>query len=227
MPRRKTLTLVAVTLFAASVSGCVEYYSSTYGSGGPGGSYRYESVGTQSGYGYYGGQYQTYPSRPPYRAYPYNQGGGKGSYQSSYKDAGRPGYSRHYSQFDRRDWRDGDDALRRQQRDRLGTVPLEERRRLDRQERFDEGLDQRIDSAARRRQISPGGATGEIGSPVEPRVRESSDAAASRRLERSTQAERQKQKEAARVRRQLLERQAIGDSLPPPPAAGPAAIGSN
>lgn len=196
MSRGTTLSAALAALVAVSLPGCVEYYASSYGAPA-----RAASAGG-IGPGAYTPDYTPSPA-----------GGGT-----------VPGniYERHQSRFDRRDFREGDPEYRRSLRDRRGDTPIEERARLNRQERFDEGLDDRIDEAARRRAASPGGATGDIIAPISPQVRESQEQAANRRLERSTQAERQKQKVAAEVRRRLLADPAAqeGVVLPTYPATG-------
>ena len=132
-----------------------------------------------------------------------------GSYTSTYRggSAGsRSGYEVHRSSRFRQDFRDGDAELQRRARDRLGDTPLEQRTRENRLERQDEAIESRIDDAARRRAISPGGPSEGLVPPARGGVRENDEEAADRRLERSTEAERQRQREAAEIRRQLLKR---------------------
>ena len=99
---------------------------------------------------------------------------------------------------DLRDWRDGDGAFRRQQRE-LGRVGLEERHRLDRQERI---LEERQDIADRSR-TRPGLDVLQIPGSSGSGISEKFDQDVGRRMERSTQAERRAQRRAAEVRRQL------------------------
>lgn len=205
MSRANRFNLATAALIGAGLAGCVEYYAGVHGavSSAPA---TLLPAGSATGTG-------AYPSYPTAGGTRYGEGyGGQPAYQPPRTDSGLS------------DWRDGDAEYRRRQEDRLGTTPLEERTRLHRQERLEEATEQRIDDAIRRRETSPGGVTGEIGTPVEPVIREGSDAAANRRLERSTQAERQKQRDAAEVRRQLLETQGGGGSLIEPTAPGSAPV---
>ncbi len=197
MSRATTLSAALAALVAVSLPGCVEYYASTYGS----------PAGATAAGGVSPGAYT-----PDYTPSPAGAGTVPGNT-----------YERHQGRFDRRDFREGDPEYQRSLRDRRGDTPLEERARMNRQERFNEGLEDRIDDAARRRAANPGGITGDIGAPLSPQVRETQEQAANRRLERSTQAERQKQKAAAEVRRRLLADQAAqeGTVLPTYPATGP------
>jgi hypothetical protein len=119
---------------------------------------------------------------------------------------------------DLRNWRDGDGAFRRQKRT-LDRVGLEQRQRLDRQERVRQDRQDRAD----RSRVSRG--TGQVVLPgsSDPGISEKFDQDVGRRMERSTQAERQAQRRAAEVRRQLkAERRSEregGPAIPPVSAA--------
>ncbi len=197
--RRQAAAAAVPAVLALVLSGCVEYYANSVGNSSP--------AGTLAG-----GAAPAAPSDG-------GQARAGGTYTSTYgggTGGRRSGYEVHRSHHFRQDFQDGDAELQRRARDRLGVVPLEQRTRENRLERQDEAIESRIDDAARRRAISPGGPSGGMIEPLQPVTRESQEAAANRRLERSTQAERQRQKEAAAIRRKLLSDQGGGYRPPPP-----------
>ena len=194
---RSTFSLgrVGALLMAATLAGCVV---APYGS----------AYDDRSNYGaiYRGGAYSgttIHRYSEVYRVYPQHRPGSRSSSRRSGADdqggtskANRPDTPRVAG--DLRDWRDGDGAFRRKQRE-LGGVGLEERQRRDRQERQLEGRKDNADLSRARR----GSGKVEIPGSSDPGISEKFDQDVGRRMERSTQAERRAQQRAAEVRRRL------------------------
>jgi len=186
---------VGALLMAAALAGCVV---APYGGG-------YDS---HSGYGavYRSGAHPgraIHRSSEIYRAYPYSRPGSHTLPHRSGSD--RRAVTSKVERSDRRlvagglrDWREGDGAFRRKQRE-LGGVGLEERQRRDRQERVLESRQDNADRARVRRgsgQVETSGSSGQG-------ISEKFDQDVGRRLERASQAERRAQRRAREVRRQL------------------------
>lgn len=124
---------------------------------------------------------------------------------------GGDGYRRDRGYADggyRRDWRQGDGEYRRRDRQRSGTG-LEDRSRRDRQERLDEGLNDRGNDAIRRRDQRAGRVPDDS---TYRRNRATQSEFEVRQQQRSTAAERNAQRRAAEKRQQLLaDRKAAND----------------
>ena len=202
--------LIAAFFMAAMLTGCYPYYGGSYDDSlnyGPNYSASYYGRGIYR----HGDVYSPYPRHRPYRyARPHRS-------HRDHSDRHR----RAQLHGDRRDWRDGDGAFRRRQRD-SGGISLEERNRRDLGERLREG---RRDGADRARVQRRERAAHQRGGQAEIQTRAGSEnldrreRRLSRRQERATRTERDAQHRAAEVRRQLrAERQAERESLPLQPA---------
>jgi hypothetical protein len=186
---------VGAFLMIAALAGCViapdggaydsrSGYGSIYGSGFYAGSTNQR----------YSGVYQ--PDRHRGSTSP------RSSYRSESGDRGlKPETNRNDTRRlagDLKDWRSGDGAFRRKQRE-LGGVGLGDRQRLDLQERLQQDRRDTADQARARRNagkiVAPG--SSDLG------ISEKFDQDVGRRMERASQAERRAQRRAAEVRRQL------------------------
>jgi hypothetical protein len=185
-----------VLLITAALTGCVVAPDSgTYENhAGYGTSYR--------SYDYSGTTLRRYDD--VYRPDPYHRSGAyRSPYVSGSDHQGAPSQANRHdarrAAGNLRDWRDGDAAFRRNQRE-LGGVGLERRQRLDRQERLREARQERADQARVRH------GSGQLALPngSDQAISEKFDQDVGRRLQRSTQAEREAQSRAREVRRQLL-----------------------
>jgi len=199
----RSLTLAALAA-AAALAGCVQApYDAypAYGGGYDAG--RYPSNGYGYGYGYYGYGYAPVYPAPAYRVYRYDTYPGyRDGYHGGYDHRDDRSYRDHRA--DTRDWREGDrDNYRRRPEYYQGD--LGERQRRDNADRRQEARRDTADAARMRRDPGQLDATRRI-PPQDPRAGIAERD--SRRLARSTQQERQAQREAAAVRQRLLESQA-------------------